>query len=319
MSNTITTCEAFAPATIANVIVGFDNLGFALNTIGDRVRVTKTTDKKIAITSIECEKYIEKSILSALPREAHLNTSTAGLIKLQNDLKLPFGFEVHIKKGIPLGSGLGGSSASAVATIKAANHLLPKPLTNEELLSYAVEGESVASGSSHADNVAPCLFGGLTLIRPDQNGVTQIGIPDNLKVVILYPGFRLDTKVAREVLPDAITLPTHVRASGRLASFISSCYTQDFNLMRTSLVDEIIEPARAHLIPGFLEVKRVAIEHNAIGCSISGAGPSVFALAHKNEAELICDKMKTEFTKHCKSPITTWISNISTQGAYILS
>ncbi len=318
MSSTLSSCEAFAPATVANVAVGFDNLGFALNTIGDKVCVTKTTKPEVTISSITCENYIDSKILNEIPRDPKLNTCTTGLIELLKDLNLPFGFDIQITKGIATSSGLGGSSASAVAALLAANQLLKTPLTKEELLPYTITGEATASGARHADNVAPCLFGGLTLIKPNQKGIVQIPVPKDLKVAIAYPGFRLDTKKARAVLPSAISLPSHVRAAGHLAAFISSCYSNDLSLMNMSLNDEIIEPARAPLIPGFFEAKRAALDNHAIGCSISGAGPSVFALCRENHVEKVAAQMKLALEAKNNTQVRTWISDISTEGARIL-
>ena len=256
-------CEAFAPATVANVSVGYDNLGFALKTIGDKVRVALSKDKKVTLRQITCESYIDKTIVDILPKDSELNTATVGLIQLIEDMQLPFGFDVEIKKGIPIGSGLGGSAASAVASIVAANHLLPKPLSTKELLPYALRGEAAATGVFHGDNVGPCLLGGLTLTPSGTDAVVELPFPENLNVVSVYPGFRLDTKKARAVLPEALSLNDHVVASGRLAGFLASCHNDDLELMKASLQDDIIEPARAPLIKGFSQVQKIALD---MGC-----------------------------------------------------
>jgi homoserine kinase len=233
-----TTATAFAPATVANVGVGFDILGFAVDGIGDRVTVTRTDALGVTIEGIA-------GIAGAagIPSAPEKNTAGMPLVRLLEEFKPGFGFTVKIEKGIPLGSGMGGSAASAVGAALAANALLPNPLPIDKLLRFALEGEAVASGAKHADNVAPCLFGGLTLTGPGE-----------------------DPEVARIPYP---------------AAFIAGCCTNDFGLIKRGLDDVLIEPQRARLIPGFASVKQAALmsgTKEVLGCSISGAGPSLFAL-----------------------------------------
>lgn len=306
-----TIVSAFAPATVANVAVGFDILGFAIDSVGDTVTLTKTSDMgKIEIEAIEG--------IDGLPFDVHKNTATIGLVRMMKDFNLPFGFKVKIKKGIPLSSGMGGSAASSVAAVVAANAFLEKPLTKSELLSYALEGEKSASGAIHADNVAPCLFGGFTLIR-SLNPIDIINLPyPDLTCVLIHPDIKVETKHARSVLKPTITLPQFIEQSSHLAGFIAGCFQKDINLIQRSCHDFIIEPQRSHLIPGFLEAKASAIENKAIACSISGSGPSIFAFAHKEDSSKIKEAMCLALKKSGVAQIDSWISSISETGARVI-
>jgi homoserine kinase len=304
--------SAFAPATVANVAVGFDILGFALDSVGDTVTLEKINNPGVVeIKSI--------TGLENLPLDPTKNTATIGLLKLLLEFQLPFGFQVTLKKGIPLSSGMGGSAASSVAAIMAANAFLPKALSKSELLMYALEGEKAASGAIHADNVAPSLFGGLTLIRSlDPIDIIPIPTP-NLFCVLIHPDIKVETKYSRSVLKSDISLINHVQQNAHLAAFIAGCFKQDIDLIKRSCKDFIIENQRAHLIPGFYDVKKAALDANAIACSISGSGPSVFALAAtKNECETIKNVMINAFKKAGIIHLDSWISPISLHGAKII-
>lgn len=307
---------AFAPATVGNAGVGFDVLGFSLSTVGDRVTITRIPEAgKVRIGKIS---------ESFLPTDPTQNTATAGLIQLCSDLRLDFGFELEIQKGIPIGSGMGGSAASAVAAIVAANALLEQPLPKEKLLKYALLGEFVASGSMHADNIAPCLYGGLTLALegPSDNHpptIVQVPVPEEIICVLVHPAMRLDTRESRAVLKPEISLKTYVRQSAHLAGFLAGCYTDNIELIQQSLTDVVIEPQRARLIPGFNEVKAAALRHGALGCSISGAGPSVFAwTSSRSIAEKVRTAMVHAFMNANHPSVEAWISPISQKGAHLL-
>ncbi len=302
---------AFAPATTGNVGVGFDVLGVALDCIGDTVTVIKTSNVGV----------IEISGLSgtAIPLAPEKNTATAGLLQMIRDLALPFGFKVRIKKGIPLGSGMGGSAASAVAGVVAANALLKKPLSKQELLNYALIGESVATGSVHADNVAPCLFGGLVLVQATEPlNIVSIPFPAKLELVVVLPNARLDTKRARSVLRPEASLKIFVEQSANLAGFIAGCFQKDLKLIGSSLKDVLIEPQRAHLIAGFHDVKTAAIQAGALGCGISGAGPAVFAIVEKSTGGKVKRAMLAAFNAAGSGPARGWISPINKEGAYLV-
>jgi homoserine kinase len=307
---------AYAPATVANVAVGFDLLGFAFDVIGDTVTVAKSAAAGVRIGEITWtgQKPAE------LPRDAAQNTATLGLLRLLEDQGADFGFDVTIKKGIPLGSGMGGSAASAVAAIVAASRFFATPLSRPEQLRYALMGETLASGSAHADNVAPCIYGGLTLSRSlEPLDIVEIPVPDHVWTALVHPRTRLDTKIARGVLKPELKLRTHVAQSANLAGFLAGCFRNDLHLIKRSLADLVVEPQRAHLIQGFRDVKAAALQHGALGCSISGAGPSVFAWADSAaKAREIGGAMAAAFVA-AGVEAEWWAAPISRDGARCLS
>jgi homoserine kinase len=302
--------KAFAPATCANVAVGFDILGFAFGTLGDFVTLTKRDDRQIIIESI-----ISKETLPFAPDK---NTASVVLQNLCHSLNLDIGFSIHIQKGIPLCSGMGGSAASAVAALVACNHFLTTPLSNNELAQFALIGEKQASGEAHSDNIVPCLFGGFTLIQ-SQNPMTivQLPIPD-LYCVLLHPHLQVATREARDVLKKEITLYDHVQQSANLASFIASLYEKNYQLMQKSLEDLIIEPQRAKFIPEFYKLKEAALQAGALGLSLSGSGPAIFAFVRKlEEAETLSSAMRLILrNKNINSDC--WISPISKKAAFVV-
>jgi homoserine kinase len=240
------------------------------------------------------------------------------VLSMVRDLKLDFGIELAIEKGIPLGSGLGGSAASAVAAVVAANALLKQPLDKLELLKFAMKGEAVASGSVHVDNIAPSLFGGLVLtVGIDNPNVKQIPVPATVRCVLVHPHMMLSTRAARDILNRSIDLSNVIWQSANLAGFLTGCFTGDLQLIRESLEDVIIEPQRQLLIPGFKAVKAGAMNNRALGCSISGAGPTVFAWCEVQDAERIRDAMVAGFTAH-ELGSDAWISTLEAEGARIV-
>jgi len=307
-----TRATAFAPASVGNVAIGFDILGFAVDCLGDRVSVARRAEPGVSIGAI-------RGIPEALPLEPERNTAGRALIAMQSALALPFGFHMEIDKGIPLGSGLGGSAASAVGAVVAANALLPVPCSRLELLKFAMQGEAVASGSLHVDNIAPSLFGGLVLtVGIDHPRVKAIPVPAQVRAVIVHPHMFVSTKQARAILRRSVDLSDFVWQTANLAGFISGCYTEDLEMIRASLEDVVIEPQRQALIPGFADVRRAALERGALGCSISGAGPAVFAWALVAEAPAVLDAMRAEFSRHGVG-IDHWIVEISSAGARIVA
>lgn len=262
---------AFAPASTSNLAVGFDLLGHPVGPAGDRVAVTRRASAGVVMGAVT-------GCAGPLPADPAANTAGAAIQRLLADHAPGLGMNVDIEKGIPLGSGIGGSAASAVAAVVAANALLPSPLSTEALMPYALAGEMIASGALHGDNVAPSLLGGLLLVRAaDPPDVVRLPVPPSLRCVMVLPRQRLDTRVARAVLP--ITVPLHdvIRQTANLAGVIAGCCTGDLALIGRSLADVIVEPARAPLIPGFGAVQAAAMNAGALGCSISGGGPSLFA------------------------------------------
>jgi homoserine kinase len=302
---------AFAPASVGNVAIGFDILGFAVDALGDRVTVSRRPQPGVVVTRIQ-------GVAGELPTDPKRNTAGQALLAMQETLQLDFGFAVEIDKGIALGSGLGGSAASAVAAVVAANALLPQPCTKLELLKFAMQGEAVASGSLHVDNIAPSLFGGLVLtVGIDNPRVKQIPVPAEVRAVIVHPHMFLSTKQARAILKRTVDLSDFVWQTANLAGFISGCYTNDLDMIRASLEDVVIEPQRQALIPGFTDVRRAAIEAGALGCSISGAGPTMFALARVTNASAVLDAMRKEFARQSIA-LDEWIVELETPGARVI-
>jgi homoserine kinase len=213
--------------------------------------------------------------VAGLPLEAQRNTAGAALIALRERLGLAHGFEIEIDKGIALGSGLGGSAASCVAALVAANALLDAPLEREALYGFALAGEAVASGGLHGDNVGPMLLGGLVLATAER--VVRIGVPAAWHCAVVHPQLVLETRTARAALAGSYSLPEFVAQSAQLAQVLLGCERGDADLVRAGLRDTLVEPRRAGLIPGFAAVKQAALDADAMGASISGAGPSVFA------------------------------------------
>ncbi len=280
---------ASAPATVSNVAVGFDILGFSLTGLSDEVTVRRVTDPGVHIVDIEAP--------GELPEDPKLNTATAGLVALVQDRDLPFGLEVTIKKGVPLRSGLGGPAASAVAAIVATSAVLDEPLSLPERFHYALLGEELAAGTPHGDNIAPAMLGGLILVRNmDPFDVLRVPVPHDMGVVVVHPSQEVNVRMARELLRKEVPMADFVAQTANLAGFISGCFRDDRALIGRSLQDLIVEPQRAHLIPGFEAVKEAARETGALGCSISGAGPAVFALHDFDvDAAEICDAMVQAF------------------------
>jgi homoserine kinase len=302
---------AFAPASVGNVGVGFDVLGHSMDAVGDRVRARRTAAKGVTIRGID-------GVVRHLPRDPSRNTAGVAVQAMLEAIDPGHGFELTIEKGIPLGSGLGGSAASAVAAVVAANALLGEPFEKLPLLKFAMRGEKVASGALHVDNVAPSLYGGLILtVGIDDPHVTPIPVPDGVRAVLVHPHIELPTRKSREVLNRSVTLSDVVWQQANLAGFLAGCFTRDLHLIRVSLEDVVIEPQRRDLIPGFRDVKAAALDRGALGCSISGAGPSVFAWAEESTAPAIRDGMVAAFERH-GLPADAWIAPIDCPGAYVV-
>jgi homoserine kinase len=260
--------RALAPASIGNVGVGFDILGHTVAGIGDQALVRRIEEPVVRIRAI-------RGVVTDLPLEPGRNTAGAALLALRESLQLAHGFELELDKGIALGSGMGGSAASCVAALVAANALLAKPLPPESLYSYALVGEAVASGGRHGDNVGPMLLGGLVLASAER--LVRVPVPAQWHCLLVHPDVVLETRRAREALQGSYALPDFVTQSGNLALVLAGCFRGDAALVRAGLHDVLVEPRRAPLIAGFAEVKRAALDAGAMGSSISGAGPSVFA------------------------------------------
>jgi homoserine kinase len=302
---------AFAPASVGNVAIGFDILGFALGALGDTVTVSRRREPGVEIGAV-------RGVAVDISREARDNTAGRALMALLETARPGFGLLVEIDKGIPLGSGLGGSAASAVAAVVAGNALLPEPRPKLELLKFAMAGEAVASGGQHVDNIAPALFGGLVLtVGIDHPRVKQIPVPADIRAVVVHPHMFLATARARAILKGSVELSDFVWQTANLAGFISGCYTNDLDMIRASLEDVVIEPQRQALIPGFADVRRGAMQAGALGCSISGAGPSMFAWATAAAAPAVLSAMQREFAR-LDLKTDAWCAQVTADGARVL-
>lgn len=303
---------AFAPASVGNVAIGFDILGFAVDALGDRVTVSRSARPGVTITAVS-------GIAGELPTDPAQNTAGRALQAMHAALAPPFGFEMRIEKGIPLGSGLGGSAASAVGAVVAANALLEQPIEKIELLKFAMQGEAVASGSLHVDNIAPSLFGGLVLtVGIDHPRVKRIPVPRGIRAVIVHPHMFLATRQARAILKRSVELSDFVWQTANLAGFISGCYTNDLDMIRASFQDVVIEPQRQALIPGFATVRAAAMAAGALGCSISGAGPALFAWALEAQAPAVLTAMHAPLCAD-GTALDEWVVDMRPQGARVVA
>lgn len=307
--------QVFAPATVANVGCGFDVLGMAIDKPGDQVHIEWVPDQSgVQVLQITGDE-------GKLPTDSDKNTASVALNHLLQRIEWnQGGFNLRIHKKMPMGSGLGSSAASSVGALAAFNALLEKPLSPSQLLSSAMEGERVACGSAHPDNVAAGLFGGFVLIR-DQNPVDVIPIPTppELFCTVVHPDLELKTSDSRKVLRRDIELSTAVKQWANVGGLIAGLLTKDLGLIRRSMVDHIIEPRRAALIPGFEEVKKAAMSADALGASISGAGPSIFALSDdESKAHEIGKKMQEAF-QILDIDSQAYVSPINQNGPQILN
>ncbi len=304
--------KVFAPASVANVAVGFDILGFALERPGDEIIVREGTEPGLKITTIT-------GAGNKLPLDVEKNTAgfaAQRFLEHIGETKRPIEMEIH--KKMPFGSGLGSSAASAVGGVFAVNELCRTGLSKHDILPFAVQGEEVASGAFHADNVAPSLLGGMVLIRDNPSlDVKKIHVPAGLSCVLIYPHIEIMTKDARNMLNEQVDFKSVVKQTGNLASFIAAMYTADFDLMRRCLVDVLVEPQRAKLIPHFYELQSMAQSEGCLGFSISGSGPTMFALCDNTHiAENIAEKAAM-FLNSKKIKNNIYASKINLEGAFL--
>ncbi len=302
--------KLFAPATIANVSCGFDVLGLCLDTVGDEMIIRKTKEKGVKITKI---------IGQDLPLETNKNVAGVAVLALLKQLNSDAGFEIEIYKNIKPGSGIGSSAASSAGAVFGVNKLLGEPFTLHELVPFAMEGERLASGTAHADNVAPALLGGFTLIRSYQPlDIVKIDAPTALYVTVVHPQIEVKTADARSVLKQTVSLQQTVIQLGNLGGLISGLYTDDYELIGRSLHDEIVEPYRSILIPEFENVKKAALAAGALGSGISGSGPSIFALSKSKEtAEKVGQAMALVY-KNIEIDFDIHVSKVNANGIKII-
>ncbi|MGJ8715592.1 MAG: homoserine kinase [Maribacter stanieri] len=282
--------KVFCPATVANVSCGFDVLGVALDSVGDEMVIRKVPQKGIKITKLTGQD---------LPKETLNNVAgvAGNAFLLASDYD--GGFEIEINKKIKPGSGIGSSAASSAGAVWAMNHLLGNPFSKTELVKFAMEGERLASDVAHADNVAPALFGGFTLVRSySPLDIISIPAPTELYVTIIHPQIEIKTSDSRKILKTTISMETGIKQWGNVGGLVAGLFKEDYELIGRSLEDHIVEPIRSILIPGFDEVKKVSIEAGALGSGISGSGPSIFAFSKGKETALkVGNAMKSVYDK----------------------
>jgi homoserine kinase len=304
--------KAFAPATVANVSCGFDILGFAIDAMGDTVELMLKDEPGICVVSIEGDE-------GRLPLDVAKNTCAVAIQAMLDELGINPGIDILLKKGLPLGSGMGSSAASAVAALVAANELLGNPFVKKDLLPFAIAAEKVACGAGHADNVAPSLLGGFVLIRDYHPlDVIKLHVPDELYCTLLHPHFELNTADSRSVLRDQIPMKVSTIQSGNVAGFIAGLYQEDYDLISRSLKDVIAEPYRAVLIPGFYEIREKLKEAGVLGMGISGSGPTLFALSKGAETSAKIALAAEEIYQTIGLEVDIYFSKINTQGAYVI-
>ena len=304
--------KVFAPASIANVSCGFDVLGIAVQSPGDEVLINLNNSNQVTMKAIIGDD-------GRLPLEANKNTAGVAVIELLKSIGSKQGAEITLYKNLPLGSGMGSSAASAVAAVVAINHLMGEPLNREDLLPFVMEAERVACGSAHADNVAPSLLGGLILIRQNHPlDIISIPTPKELVCVLVHPHIEVKTKDARSVLKSTISLKDGITQWANTAGLVAGMMKDDYELIGRSLVDVVAKPLRSDLIPGFVQIKRTAMENDALGCGISGSGPTIFCLCKgKANAEKAGNAIQQEFNSmSLESEI--YISEVNRKGAYII-
>lgn len=305
---------AYAPATVSNVACGFDVLGFALDEPGDVVFASPSDEPGVSIAAITGDD-------GRLSRDPRKNTAGAAVAALLDHLRTRTGVTLALHKGLPLESGIGSSGASAVAAVVAVNELLGRPVGPDVMLAAAMAGEQAGCGAAHPDNVAPALLGGFVLARqiapPD---VVRLPVPDGLACALLHPHLSVNTGMARALLGDTVPLRDAVRQWGNLGALVAALFTSDRELLSRSLEDVIVEPRRASLVPGFFQVKASALSAGALGCSLSGSGPSMFALAATLDgARAAGEAMRRTFAEHSDAGADLYVSLVGRAGARLVT
>lgn len=301
----------FTPATVANLSCGFDVLGCCLDTVGDGMLIRKNDLGKLRITKITGQE---------LPLEINRNVAGVAVQALLKKLDSDQGFDMEIYKKIKSGSGIGSSAASSAGAVFAVNKLLGEPFSLQELIPFAMEGERLASGNAHADNVAPALLGGFSLVKSyEPLEVLQLPTPPELRMVILHPLIEVKTRDSRSIIKQSVSLKKAIDQWGNLAAFVSGLYTEDYELLGRSLKDDIVEPVRSILIPFFDELKKISKDNGALGFGISGSGPSVFAMCRGDEKAENVQRAIREFYQEKEIEFDLHLSKISIEGIKILS
>ncbi len=304
---------AFAPATVSNVACGFDVLGFPMEAPGDWV-TARLTASGVQIDDIVGDE-------GRLPREAERNTAGVAARALLSAAGERRGVALTIRKGLPLSSGLGGSAASAAAAVVAVNALIGGSASVDTLVACALEGERLGAGSAHPDNIAPAICGGFVLVRhPNPPDIVRLPVPAGLTVVVVHPNLEIETARARALLGTSVPLADAVRQWANLGALVHGLHVGDFALIARSLEDSIAEPRRAPLVPGLADIKRAAVDAGALGCSLSGSGPSIFALCRdRATADRVAPAMTAAVQQAIPGESQTYVSSISTRGAHVVS
>lgn len=302
--------KLFCPATIANLSCGFDVMGLCLDGVGDEMVIRKSSVKGIRITKIDG---------ADLPLETEKNVAGVAGLALLNELQLDYGFEIEIYKKIKAGSGIGSSSASAAGAVFGINELVGSPFSRKDLVQFAMQGEVLASGSAHADNVAPALCGGFTIVRSSNPlDIIRIESPSALYATVIHPQIELKTSEMRAVLQPMVSLKSAITQWGNVAGLVAGLYTSDYHLIGRSLHDDIVEPLRGKFIPHFDQVKQAALNHGALGSGISGSGPSIFALSKGiDTAKKVAEAMQKIFDG-TEIPYEIHVSKINSEGVKII-
>jgi len=305
--------RVFAPATVANMVCGFDILGFALDEPGDEVVMRRTHEPGVRIRRITGDE-------GRLPTAPEKNTVSASVVAFLSHLgRTEVGVEIELHKRMPIGSGLGSSAASTVAGLFAVNALLGEPLTREELLPFAIQGEELACGHGHADNVAPALLGGITLIRSyEPLDVVKLPTPRSLYASVVFPHVDVPTRDARQMIKTKVPLKDAVVQWGNIAGLVAGIYTDDHGLIGRSMQDVLIEPARAILIPEFHEMRAIAMDAGALGFGISGSGPSVFAFSGDRDTAARITEQVTRHLSAAGIGSNGYVSAINSDGPRVV-
>ena len=300
--------KIFSPASVSNLCCGFDVLGFSIDGIGDELTITKSTNKGINIKEIKGYN---------VPLQNNKNTASVAAQSLLDHLKINEGFDIEINKRIKPGSGIGSSAASAVGAVYGINKLLGNPLKHEELLKFAMKGEFISSETAPADNVASALYGGTILVNNRENyNVIKLPVPKNLYAIIHHPLIEIKTSDSRGILPKSVDLKIASDQLSAVGGFIHSLHTQDFELMKISLKDYLVEQFRSDYVPAFNEIKSVADLNNTICCSISGSGPSIFTLVNTLSEAQRLKLVFDQIYRDKKLEFNSYISSLNSKGVH---
>jgi homoserine kinase len=307
----MTEIKIFSPGTVANVACGFDVLGFCLDSIGDEMQIYRSDQKGIRIRKVEGYD---------VPLDPVKNVAGVSALALLEDADLDYGFDMEIRKNIKPGSGIGSSSASASGSVFAINELLGRPYDKTQLTWFAMQGEMLASQSEHADNLAPGIFGGFTLVKSTTPlEVLELPVPEELYATVIHPQIEVKTSASRAVLPAKVPLKDAIRQYANVGSLVHALHTSDYELLERSLYDVLVEPHRSQFIPHYDQLREAAMDSGALGCGISGSGPSVFTLCRGAEtAGSVADAFKAVFSD-TDIDFEIYSSTINQQGIKIIS